>query len=252
MLLSLLQLNIYQGKFLDNIVRFLKERGPDILQFQEVTNGSVNYGNVDCFSEIKKLGYEGDLVKSWNITGDPSSYFGNATFYKPGLSTKDKKTIWLRPFQEIPNMKEFPAQYLPRAALALLFTINGKDVWLINTHQGWSPRSADTPEKLWQGQVLFDFLNGLNAPFILTGDFNLTPDSQVIQQFSATFRNLTTEYGITNTLNLSVHKAKDELSPRGLVVDYVFAHPAISVQSLETVSDIDLSDHLGLALTFSV
>lgn len=249
MSISLLQLNILGGKLIKEIRAFVREYEFDILNFQEVAGGKMSAHHTDCFKEFQSAlkEYRGELVKTWNLTGDPSSYFGNATFYKRSFSVKTKEIIWLQPHREIPdhNQRNIPDD--PRSALSICLRISGNDLQIINTHLAWGPTPHDETYKIKQGNILFNHVKNLPRPFILTGDFNLTPDSQIVRKFGTLGRNLTKEHRITNTLNPHVHWAK-HLFPPGLAVDYAFVHPALAVTKFQLLKTPDLSDHFGLAL----
>lgn len=245
MLIKFLQLNIELGKCLDEIIEFVKRENFDILNFQEVTGGSLNRHNIDCFNYLKNnLGYGGELSVSWRVKGDKNSYFGNATFFKKSFSVKDKKIIWLKDYQEVTLHTPFP--YRPYSVLSLGLDILGKTVQVINTHLLWGPTPQDSKEKLKQGQKLYKYLKTVDNPFILSGDFNVDQSSQIVSWISTLGRNLTVENNVTNTLNFRTHRVK-HLFPRGLAVDYIFVDRRLQVKNFKVVEDEDLSDHFALA-----
>lgn len=92
--------------------------------------------------------------------------------------------------------------------------------------------------------MLVEYMKNVPRPFILSGDFNLTSDSQTIQQLNNLATNLTLDNHVTNTLNAHTHKAK-HLFPPGLAVDYIYTSKDVVVEKFAVVEE-DLSDHLGL------
>ncbi len=269
MVIKLFHLNIFQGKFLSEIISFLQQSSFDILQFQEVTGGVLSRGGVwtgprggltqpnehtvgvDCFGTLKKrLLYQGVMVKTIGKKNDPSSYYANATFYRQHLQLLEKKEIFLKAYMEMGH--EFiPADKAPRAALITKFIINEKPYYFVNTHLAWGPTPDDQPYKLEQAKKLYEYVKALDAPFVLTGDFNLTENSQVVRWFEGIGRNLIKEYNIVNTLNPRIHAAKT-LFPKGLAVDYAFAHQSLKVVDFSLVDAPDLSDHFGFMLTLDL
>ena len=251
MKLKLLNLNILKGEFLPQILDFVKKEQFDILHFQEVAGGKIAKDNIDCFSVIEKeTGMTGFMPKAWHLPGDPSAYFGNATFYHPRFHLQKKETVWLYDFAEI-DYPRIPIENHPRNAVSLLFEFEGKKIYFLNTHQAWGPTPVDTPLKLEQGNKLYEYLKTLEHPFVLSGDFNVPPTSQVIQKIDTLATNLTTQHHLTNTLNPRTHKAK-VLFPAGLAVDFIFVSDSLKVDNFKLIDDIDLSDHFGLSLQLTI
>ena len=219
---------------------------------QEVTGLHFSFLPVDCFEEIKQeLNLKGELLFSWHLRGDPSTYCGNATFFKPSLVLKERVNHLFKPFQEIASREEIHPSVIPRNALFLCFEHEGKPFWSVNTHLAWGPTPLDEPYKVEQAKILSDHLTALKEPFILSGDFNVTPNTQVVKLINAFGHNLTAEHDVTNTLNPQLHKAK-HLFPQGLAVDYIVTHPALQVKHFEVIENQNLSDHRGLVVEFLI
>lgn len=270
MRLKLLNLNIFQGKFLPQVLEYIEHNDFDILQFQEVSGGRFSKGGlwsghrqeltvanlqtvgIDCFKEIKEaLGFEGVLNTVLAKRDDAASYFGNATFFKPTLKLIATKQLFLKPYAEIGEVA-MPPQEAPRAALTTVFSFNNKSIIsFINTHLAWGPTGDDQPHKVAQGKILYEYVKKVSTPFVLTGDFNVDSNSQVVSWMSQLGRNLVTEKGITNTLNPHLHAAK-VLFPKGLGVDFAFVSKELTVSDFTLVDSPDLSDHFGLSLTLEV
>jgi len=269
MTLTLLHLNIFQGKFLPLIIDFLKTHPHDILQFQEVSGGQMSKGGVwsghrqldtvanpetigvDCFETIKKeLGYEGVLNITIAKRNDAASYVGNATFFKRTLHMTHVKELFLHPYAEAGDTPISP-QDAPRAVLSTTFLLNNQPYTFINCHLAWGPTSDDEPHKIAQGKKLYEYVKSLTTPFVLTGDFNVDQRSQVVAWMSTLGKNLVLEKGITNTLNPHTHAAK-VLFPAGLGVDFAFVSKEINVTDFHLIDTPDLSDHLGLSMTLEI
>ncbi len=247
--LKLLQLNIFEGKYLENILAFLKKEDFDIICLQEVAGGSVSQSGEDNFNEIRKeLGFNGLLNMSWKIRSDPQSYFGNAILYKQNLKVENARSIFMKPFEEFES-PDLPNDW-SRSAIFMDFTFDNQKITVGTTHLARGETPYDKPYKEEQANKLLDFLKTIKTPLILTGDFNLVPETKIINSFSENLRNLTVETKITNTLNPRTHKLKDKL-PNGLAVDYIFVSDEIKVKEFKLI-DQNLSDHLGLSLTFQV
>jgi endonuclease/exonuclease/phosphatase family metal-dependent hydrolase len=264
MQLSLLHLNIWEGAFIDHIIEYIKRNDFDILHFQEVNSGSMSRGGyynqkikagtplnsktagIDCYSVLKDAlpEYHSHQVITWRYQENPNSYVSNATFFKPSFTCIRQEIIRHTNNTQITENTFFPIEDHPRASLAVLLESNNKKIWSINTHLAWGPTPEDADYKMVQAERLYNFIEKLDKPFILSGDFNMTPDTQVVKMFEKLGRNLTATDNITNTLNPRIHGVK-ALFPPGLAVDYIFVSPEIKAEKF-VVMEEDLSDHLGL------
>jgi len=251
MTIKFLQLNIFKGTYLDEIINFVKKGDFDILQFQEVAGGPLSFNKIDCFQQLKTaLNYQGELTACWRLKSDPTSYFGNATLIKQSFKITKKEVVWFKAYREVESAKKRRIKDDPRCALAVKIQINQQFLWFVNTHLAWGPTPEDKPYKLIQGQKLGQFIKNLSEPFILSGDFNVPPSSAIIACLNKIGRNLVVEQGIINTLNPRIHRVK-ELFPQGLAVDFVFTHPSLKVSNFK-VTTANLSDHYGLSLQIEV
>jgi len=244
------------GMFLGRAINFIKENDIDIVNLQEVSGGKISdEQGLDCFEEIRKSldPYNGELVRSWQIENDQSSYTGNATFFKKEFSLNKKEVFWLKEFREIPYQSSdiIPDDTFPRSSIFLHINCFGKKIWIINTHLARGKTHKDNPTKLSQGKKLYDKVVQISEPFILSGDFNVTPQSQIISWFNVLGTNLTVENNITNTLNPRIHAAQ-QLFPKGLAVDYIFPSKDLKINKFRLVDEVDLSDHFGLLLEFEL
>lgn len=270
MSIRLLQLNIFQGKFLDRIIDYVKINNIDILHFQEVTGGSLSRGGkydfpdnfplanistresskrIDCLKILReKLGYKVAFVKTMNHKDEPKSYYGNAILLKTNFRILREGKVFLKKYTEIE--KSFTKwEIASRAAILVEAEINNAKLSLVNTHLAWGSTSDDAPYKIGQAKILLNFLKKIQGPLILSGDFNVTPGTKTAQIFDSIDLNLVKHYEVTNTLNPNVHPVK-HLFPPGIAVDYIFVSPEIKVKSFRVVDEVDLSDHFGLLLEF--
>lgn len=255
MLIRLLHLNIEGGRTLPEVVHFLKKKQYDVIHLQEVNGGTVRKSADEPFPTVKEsLGYFGELSITMRKTGDPTSYFANATLYKPEFSVLQHEIVWLEPYKEferydpsdIPAIKKFS-----RNAIALLFGVGDKKLWFINTHLAWGPDPYDEPYKIEQGKILYNFLAALKDPFVLSGDFNVEKDSQIVQLIDKIGVNHAVLAGIKNTLNPHLHRSK-YLFPPGLAVDFIYTNPSLQTSGFHLVDTPDLSDHFGLEITIEI
>src|SRR3990167_4340292 len=254
MVLKVFQLNTYRGFHLDRVIDFVRRNDIDLCLFQEVAGGGYSLNNdfKNQFKTLKeKLDFNGVVVKEINPQKSPQDYFGKATFFRKNIKVLEEKVIWMKN----PNSKlEFATvikQEAPRCALSLKVEVNGQKIYLINTHMAWGPTPFDKIFKRKQADKLINYLKTLKQPFILTGDFNLVPSTEIVKSFGKFARNLTSENNTKFTLNPKIHYLKDDAIKRDLSVDYAFISPQIFLKSFSLITE-NLSDHYGILLELEV
>lgn len=246
--LKVIQINIFRGKFLDNLLEFLKSEDPDIITMQEVTARELNYyknQNANIFSVIEKRLklkgiYHGDLI----LKGFPNSLFGNAVFSK--FEIAGSRIIPLKTFRPV-TLEELEGKYaniirpqLARHMLDATLKIGRAKIHVISIHGAWTAPPTDTKQTLKQARIIAGYIKALKQqPHIIGGDLNTTPKSKVIGIISKVSKNLLENSGVSSTLNPKVHK----IAPRKLLVDYILASKHFKLKSL-TVPEVTISDHL--------
>ena len=234
---------------MDNLLAFLKTEDFDILSFQEVSGDAISFQRTNTFQQICNLGYDGELSVTWRYKGNPHSFFGEAVFFKPSFTLLQKTEIWLKPYAELATLDGFDSEEFPKSVLSVTLEKDGKKFDVLSAHLAWSATADDTPEKLQQARLFVEYMKTLRRPFILSGDFNVAPDTKVVSMIDAFARNLTRENNLTNTMNLRNHRDKERLITKGgVAVDYIYVSKEWNVNKFELLEKLDLSDHLGLYL----
>lgn len=247
MILKVVQLNLFKGKFLDAALDFLKSQNPDLICLQEVTAGRVNFHektDADLFAILKaRLGLFGIFLSDVKISDEQGARFGNAVFSKRPIL--ESKVFPLKDFRAM-TLSEFSNNTnnvwadLPRHMLDATIDFESRKIHAISVHGRRIAPPADDEENLRQAKLVAEYLRSLgNQMYIMGGDFNMPPDSEVIKIISSVARNLMVGRPITQTLNPRVH----ELGDNGYLVDYIFTSSHFSTKSLE-VPQVDVSDHL--------
>jgi endonuclease/exonuclease/phosphatase (EEP) superfamily protein YafD len=111
------------------------------------------------------------------------------------------------------------------------------------THHGYhipDHKNGDE-ETLRQMKQLGEYIDSLDGPIILTGDFNLAPHSESLEQINARLINLCTQHRLKTTRTHLTHKTE--------VCDYIFVNNKVSVKSFQASDEI-VSDHKALILEF--
>lgn len=252
MKIKLLQLNIYKGKYLNNIISYVKSNNFDILHLQEVAGGQYSFDNHNCFEVLKKsLGLEGELCVDLVLPDNNQSYMGNAILFSNKIIVKDKEIIRFDKYPSPTKIEDIKWDKVPRSIISLSCLINGQPFQLVNTHLVWGPTPFDSPDNIFQGEQLIDHLKSLTIPYVATGDFNVDQRSTIVKNMNKIARNLIQEYAISNTLNPRTHRIK-ELFPQGLAVDFIYVQKSLKVNNFAVIDSVDLSDHLGLMVEIEI
>lgn len=116
---------------------------------------------------------------------------------------------------------------------------------LLNYHGIWTQHKQGNDLTLDACKKIEKLASEVDYPVIISGDFNLFPDTPSIKVFEKRFINLPNKYNVKTT-----RPASNELSGKERnVVDYIFVSKNIRVNKFEVIES-DVSDHLPLLLDF--
>lgn len=241
------------GSHLDAVAAYIRDKKFDIVCLQEVAGGVFSANKQNCYEQLrKKTGLDGQLSIYIGAPHDVSSFIANATLYSRGFRVLANHVIWLKRYGEIQSLTTADIRKVPRCALSVLLEKSGQQLMVVNTHLAWGPTPDDAVYKRNQAEKLYRWMRShVRAPFLLSGDFNLNPRTVIVERFSSLGINLTNRYRITNTLNPRTHRIQS-LFPSGLPVDYIIIDKRIRVKKFRVEESVDLSDHLGLVLEYSI
>lgn len=122
-----------------------------------------------------------------------------------------------------------------------------KKLRLLNYHGIWTQHKQGNDLTLSACKTIKRLASEVDYPVIITGDFNLFPDTPSIKLFENNFIILPNKYCIKTTRPRS-----NELSGvKRNVVDYIFVSKNIKVNNFEVLQS-DVSDHLPLILDFDL
>jgi len=124
------------------------------------------------------------------------------------------------------------------------FSKDGKEYTLINYHGLWEKEKGkdDSSDRLGQSQNIIDFMKTKDErKIILTGDFNLSPDTKSLKMFSDFgLVDLIDIYNITDT-RTSLYQKENRFA------DYTFVSSEIKIEEFKVLPD-EVSDHAPLYL----
>lgn len=160
---------------------------------------------------------------------------------------KGSNEFFYKSFEYIHDWSNWQQEDHGRPVQITEFDINGTPLQILNLHGVWTADKRGDERTLRECEYVVAAAKRRHIPTIITGDFNLLPDTPSIRLINDAFRNLIKEYNIQATRP----EFKDALENGGMVVDYIFVNDMIRVERFEVVNS-DVSDHFPLVLDFSL
>jgi len=241
--MKLITLNIWGGHVHGPLLEFIKSHQEiDIFCLQEVYHNAKNrvsdedrYVNLNIFSELHSL--------------LPNHY----AFFKPvvnnsyGIGMFVKKEIDVLQEGEIniynnPNYRGIGPTHSRNLQWLQCRFIN-KIYTIMNVHGLWNGMGkTDSPERIMQSCNITKFMDSINTPKILCGDFNLRPDTESIKIIANGMNNLIQTYNITST-RTSLYPKQEKFA------DYVLTSYDVDIKNFELLKH-EVSDHSPVLLEF--
>jgi endonuclease/exonuclease/phosphatase family metal-dependent hydrolase len=234
MTISVLQWNVLYREKGDNILRLIKEINADIVCLQELTQSSKINPERDLPAEIKSLGYYAFYEP---VTNDAEFVMGNGIFSR--FPIVGSRTVFVS--SEDPTNKDYAQS--DRAYVESTLKVDKTKLTIGTVHLSYSPRFIFFPAKKVEAKKFIDVITPNKESFILTGDFNATPDSELIKELDSLLVAVGPDYSnatwTTKPFELHGFSAKT-LDWR---LDYIFASRDIKVLTSKVI-DTNYSDHL--------
>lgn len=165
----------------ERIVSYIKEINPDIIGMQEVLDQQL----VFLDTTLKEFSYIGVGREDGKKKGEYSPILYN---YK-SLTLIKTDTFWLSETPAVVSVGWDAA--LERICTYALFKHNytGQQFWVFNTHFDHIGEEA----RIQSASLIYENIKALNInnfPVIITGDFNLTPDTRPIKILQNSFQDV--------------------------------------------------------------
>lgn len=238
-------LNVWQGRLERVLLKHLETLDIDFACIQE----AVDYDGrpAGLASTYKKIGNSIHLghqffspLTSMKL-GSKNITFGNVTY--SNLPFSETSTIFTRgEYKDDFNIDV--DDYNVRAFQHASIDIKGRKLHILNHHgHHIDAHKLGDEETMRQVQQIIDYIQQLDGAVILCGDFNLSPDSETIQNLNGVLRNLSLDYSLKTTRSLLTHKNE--------VCDYIFVNDHVDVKDF-SMDETIVSDHNALILDFDL
>ncbi|MFT4534888.1 MAG: endonuclease/exonuclease/phosphatase family metal-dependent hydrolase [Saprospiraceae bacterium] len=173
--LKVMSFNIRHGVGMDNILdlsrsaKVIKATGPDLCGLQEVDNFCSRSDSVGQTEFLAKYGsMEGTFGKFMNYQGG-----------EYGMATLSSKRLLSTKILNLPDGKHEPRISIVHS----VELVKGAIISFANVHFDWIEGEEGDNNRLAQAKTLVAYIDSLNLPAIIIGDFNCTPDSRTMEYF---------------------------------------------------------------------
>jgi endonuclease/exonuclease/phosphatase family metal-dependent hydrolase len=234
MKVSILQWNIWYKEDIHNIVKFLQKNPADIICLQELTRNYHTTEPETIQYIAKSLGYNYHFQEI--VLDDERWTQANGIFTRFPITSG--RSQWIN---EPIGSGSYDDEY--RAYIEVTIEAEGKKLEVGTTHMSYTRGFENNPCKEQETDKLASIVADKKRNFILTGDFNASPDSPTIQKISDKLKNI----GPSMTENSWTTKpfSYDGFEESGLNwrLDYIFSTPDIKAVTAEILKT-EYSDHL--------
>ncbi len=250
--MKLISLNVWGGRGgKENLLKFIERyKDVEIFCLQEMWNGGNHMGGKTTGGVVlKNIAYRlltdiSALLHSYTGYFRPHyrDWYGLAIFIRKDLIVVDEGDTYV--YKEKGWVHTDDRGNHARNIQWVTFETNVGLRTVINFHGLWNGQGkGDSEDRLLQSDNIIKFLKNLSHPSVLSGDFNLRPDTQSLKKFEEFgLRNLIKENGITST-RTSFYKKPERFA------DYTFVSEGIRVKDFKILPD-EVSDHAAMYLDF--
>ncbi len=241
--MKLITLNIWGGHLRNPLLKFIHEhRSVDIFCLQEVYYNAhrtivdkERELSLNIFSDLQKLLPEHHAIFKPAV----ENVYGIAMLIKNSIDIIGEGEINIHQKQHYPGIGLNHDRNLQWVECEL----NNKIYSVLNVHGLWNGKGKkDNPERINQSHRIRHFMDTINTPKILCGDFNLRPDTESMNILEQGMNNLITSHHIRSTRTRFYSKEEK-------FADYILTSPEITVNQFIVMKD-EVSDHSPLFIDF--
>jgi endonuclease/exonuclease/phosphatase family metal-dependent hydrolase len=235
--IKILQWNVWYHEKYKNIIDFIKRTDADIVCAQELTTHGPANPNTDIPEEISKAcNYDFYYCSSTvNFEGHEKDFeYGDGIFSRFPIKAKRHFKI-----QEKEDYGE------DRYYIEVDILVDGKLITIGTVHLLFSPFFEITKQRLDEAEKLFEVVKSKHEKFILTGDMNAKPDSEVIKKLEEMFIHADPNTDRPTWTTKPFSYQGFEANSRDWRLDYIFATEDINVVTNKII-DTQYSDHLPI------
>ena len=235
--MNLVTLNTWGGRVGSPLKEFLQKYSEevDIFCLQEIFNRASDQDKLDIvevlspnsnlFDEISLVlkSHKGFFCQVYK------NVYGIAMFLKNNIKVLDSGEILLCENKNYPNDTSPDADHTRKMQW---LKIQKKDMQylVVNVHGHWIPgEKIDSENSINQSKTILDFVDKVDLPTVICGDFNLRPDTTSIKIVEEKFENLITKNKVKTTRS-SLYTGTERFA------DYIFVSQEIKVKDFKVLA----------------
>ena len=241
--MKLLTWNAWYKEEPENILELLQKTEWDVCCLQEITLGFHSGTHKDVSNYlIESLGVSGHFVvaQSWN-GGERSQ--GNLILSR--LPVKEKFSYFIQEYNNDPE-PSFSDEGRVAVGIELQNSIK-----IITTHMSYTSEFTETEKKNMESKKLLDYLASITGPFIIAGDLNAVPTSDLVTKLRSTYTNLSPDLSVPTWTTKPFSHEGFEVDTLLYRLDYVFGSKKIGAVSSKIINT-EYSDHLPIITEIEV
>ncbi len=243
MKVSIFQWNVLYKEDIRNIAGFLKKTNPDIACLQELTIDNPKQHVQNTVEYIaKELGY--NYANEIITFEDDRLKLSNAIYSRFPISSKHN--AWIN---EPTGTNHYDDEY--RAYVEATLDVNGHELTVATVHMSYTNAFKVTDRKLKETDRLLEQIKDFKKNFVITGDFNAEPDSEVIKRVSQYLVNAGPDKSQKSWTTKPFSYDGFEANTLDWRLDYIFVTPDIKINSAEILKT-EYSDHLPILATLEL
>ena len=244
--MKILQWNVWYKENIDNILGLLKEVDADVICLQEITDDSdYNTGINTATYLADKLEYNLFYKDAQTNTVDGlSKGLGNAILSKSPIVSSNFFHI-----QEPTNPEAKDVDYSKEGRLysEITVSVNNREFTIGTTHMSYTDAFQETSAKRDETDNLLKILKGKTSNFLITGDFNVLPDSYTVNEIQKMFKNVGPPINENTWTTKPFSYNGFEAKTLDWRLDYCFATADVEVISAQILKT-EFSDHLPILI----
>lgn len=242
MKISILQWNVWFREDIDNVIDVIKGLDVDVVCLQELTHGYIGQTQDNTWEYVQReLGFNRAHQSIPIITDTEQWQQANAIFTR--FPINNRISHWLHePAREDDKTDQY------RGYLEVELQVADFSVDVATTHMSFQQYPMGSDHEL---QNLLDITKNKSQRYILTGDFNVTPDSRRVEELSKVLNHVGPKFS-ENTWTTKPHiNPEFQATTLDWRYDYIFASRDFRVIDAK-ILDTDVSDHLPVLATLEI
>lgn len=245
---TVLQWNTWYKENPDNIISVLQSVDADIICLQELTQHQKEHNYIDV---PKYLAHKTNSFLHFQVAQEwPSAKgietIGNAILSRHELINKSYEYVQ-KPEKETTN------DYSKEGRVVVFTTVDLGQIQIevATTHLSYVHRFDETKQKLAEEDKLMELVLQKKENFILTGDFNVTEKSALIQKLTTQFKHTGPNFRQKTWTTKPFSYQGFEANKLNWRLDYVFCTNNLTVNSAKIIQT-EFSDHLPILVEFEL